>query len=175
MAELGLDSLRHGEVAQARTLDWQLRTAFGGGCAGAFVYAWTDEWFRGGGEVEDWKFGLTTRRREPKPALSAVRRAFAEVPFARATAWPRVSVIICSYNGARTIRDTCEALRRLNYPRYEVILVDDGSTDETAAIGQEYGLTVIHTENRGLGRARNTGLDAAPGEIVAYYDNDAYP
>src|SRR5213594_1925827 len=81
MSELGLDSLRHGENAQASVIDWQIRTAFAGGCAGAFVFAWTDEWHRGGYDIKDWKFGLTERDRRPKPALGAVRAAFAEVPF----------------------------------------------------------------------------------------------
>ena len=44
---------------------------FAGGCAGAFVFAWTDEWFRGGYDIDDWDFGLTTRDRRPKPALAA--------------------------------------------------------------------------------------------------------
>ena len=48
LAELGLDSRRHGEDTQARTLEWQIRSTFGSGCAGAFVFAWTDEWQRGG-------------------------------------------------------------------------------------------------------------------------------
>src|SRR5437867_5908653 len=73
MAEMGLDSYRNGETVQAQTLGWQLRTAYSGGCAGLFVYAWTDEWFRGGADVEDWKFGITDKNREPKPALAAVR------------------------------------------------------------------------------------------------------
>src|SRR5690606_8354001 len=59
MAELGLDSLRHGELDQACAVDWQIRTSFAAGCAGAFVFSWTDEWHRGGEEVEDWAFGLT--------------------------------------------------------------------------------------------------------------------
>src|SRR5204862_2319088 len=42
MSELGLDSVRNGESAQARSLDWQVRTAFAGGCAGTFVFSWTD-------------------------------------------------------------------------------------------------------------------------------------
>src|SRR5207244_1210027 len=79
MAEIGLDSRRNGEEAQARTLDWQVRTAFAAGCAGAFVFAWTDEWFRGGAEVDDWCFGLTRRDRGPKPALAAVSRACREI------------------------------------------------------------------------------------------------
>src|SRR5438034_32915 len=79
MAEMGLDSLRHGEATQAQVLGWQVRTSFAAGCAGVFVYAWTDEWFRGGAEVEDWMFGITARNRALKPALTAVREAFNEV------------------------------------------------------------------------------------------------
>jgi hypothetical protein len=44
MAEIGLDSRRNGEEQQAGVLDWQVATAFSSGCAGAFVFAWTDEW-----------------------------------------------------------------------------------------------------------------------------------
>ena len=175
MAEMGLDSYRNGESAQAHSLDWQVRTAFSGGCAGLFVYAWTDEWFRGGAEVDDWKFGITDRDRQPKPALAVVRKAFQEGPFAWDVPWPRVSVVVCSYNGARTIRDCLEGLQRMEYPNYEVIVVDDGSTDRTAAIAGEYHCEVIRTENRGLSNARNTGWRTATGEIVAYIDDDAYP
>ena len=69
MAEIGLDSRSNGEAAQAQSLDWQVRTTFESGCAGAIVFAWTDEWHRGGNEIEDWDFGLMTRDRQPKPAL----------------------------------------------------------------------------------------------------------
>ena len=175
MAEIGLDSRRNGEAGQAESLDWQVRTAFAAGCAGTFVFAWTDEWHRGGYDVEDWDFGLVTRDRRPKPALGALGAAYAEVPFPPGLAWPRVSVVVCSYNGARTIRDTLAALARVEYPDFEVIVVDDGSTDATAAIAREHGVRVISTENRGLSAARNTGWRAATGEIVAYIDDDAYP
>ena len=176
MAEIGLDSYRNGEETQARMLDWQIRSAFAAGCAGAFVFAWTDEWFAGGSEVKDWNFGLTRRDRRPKPALAAVRDAFADAPFPSNLRWPRISVIVCSYNGARTIRDCLDGLLKLEYPNFEVIVVDDGSTDATAAIAREYGfLRLISTENRGLSNARNTGMEAATGEIVAYLDDDAYP
>jgi GT2 family glycosyltransferase len=175
MSELGLDSLRHGERAQAQVLDWQVRTAFATGCAGAFVFSWTDEWYRHGHDVEDWAFGLTRADRSPKPALGAVREAFAEVPLAPSLPWPRVSVVVCTYNGARTMRDCLEGLRRLAYPDYEVIVVDDGSSDATAAIARRYDCRLIRTKNRGLSAARNTGLEAATGEIVAYLDDDAYP
>jgi len=175
MSEIGLDSRRHGEHLQARTLDWQVRSAFAAGCAGAFVYAWTDEWHRSGEDVEDWDFGVTRRDRSPKPALRAVRDAFADVPFAPSLPWPRVSVVVCTYNGSRTISECLDSLARLDYPDYEVIVVDDGSTDGAAAIARRYACRLIQTENRGLSSARNAGLGAATGEIVAYLDDDASP
>ena len=175
MAEIGLDSRRQGEAAQAQSIDWQVRTAFAEGCAGAFVFAWTDEWHRGGSDVEDWDFGLTTRGRDPKPALAALRDAYAQVPFPEDAPWPRVSVVVCSYNGARTLRDTLEGLARVHYPNFEVIVVNDGSTDSTPALAAEYDVRLINTDNCGLSSARNTGWQAARGEIVAYIDDDAYP
>src|SRR5205814_2768655 len=104
------------------------------GCSGAVVFSWTDEWYRGGAEVDDWAFGLTDRERRPKPALAAVQRAFGELPFSPDLPWPRISVVVCIYNGERTVRDCCEGLRDLDYPNYEVIIVDDGSKDATARI-----------------------------------------
>jgi GT2 family glycosyltransferase len=175
MAEIGLDSRRHGENEQAHSLAWQLRSVFSSGCVGAFVFAWTDEWYRGGHDIEDWDFGLTTRDRRPKSALSAVARVFADSPFSLDTKWPGISIVVCSYNGAKTIRDTLEGLKKLHYPDYEVIVVDDGSTDDTPVIAEEYGTRLISTENRGLSSARNTGYQAARKEIVAYIDDDAYP
>jgi len=118
---------------------------------------------------------LTTRERKPKPALAAVREAYAELPFPNQREWPAISVVVCSYNGARTIRDCLDGLQRLSYPNFEVIVVNDGSRDDTPAIAREYPVTLISTENRGLSNARNTGAEAATGEIVAYIDDDAYP
>jgi glycosyltransferase involved in cell wall biosynthesis len=175
MTELGLDSMRNGEEEQAESLGRQLRTAFAAGCAGTFVYAWTDEWHRGGEDVADWAFGLTDRARVPKPALAAVQDAYAEVPFPRNGQWPRISVVVCAYNAEPTIGECLDAAVRLDYPDYEVIVVDDGSTDATAELSRARPVRVISTENRGLGSARNTGLAASDGEIVAYLDSDAYP
>jgi GT2 family glycosyltransferase len=176
MAEIGLDSLTNGKEAQAKTLEWQLRTIFEAGCAGCFVFAWTDEWYRGGFDIEDWDFGLTDRQRRHKPAIQAVRHAFAEIPFPANRSWPRISVAVCSYNGAGTIRDTLEALQQLEYPDYEVIVVNDGSSNGVAEIAKEYDVRlIIHATNQGLSSARNTALEAATGDIVAYIDDDAYP
>ena len=175
LTEIGFDSRRHGQARQASVLDWQVRTAFAAGCAGAFVFAWTDEWHRGGYEVNDWDFGLTERSRRPKPALAAVQRAMLDAPLSPDLTWPRVSVVVCTHNGARTLRDCCEGLRALEYPDLEVIVVDDGSTDASAEIARSYGLRVLSTEHKGLSYARNFGLAAATGDIVAYTDDDARP
>ena len=177
MAEVGLDSLRNGETAQAETLDWQVRTAFAEGAGGMFLFSWTDEWYRGGHEIDDWAFGLTTRQREPKPALSAIARAYAGTPFEADRDWPSVSVVICTYNGGRTIGQTLERVAELDYPDYEVIVIDDGSTDATRQILAEFESVarVIHTANGGLSRARNLGMEQARGQVVAYLDDDAYP
>src|SRR5207253_11161596 len=101
--------------------------------------------------------------------------AFTTVHLAQGTPRPRISVVLSSSTEVRTIRDACEVLRRLDYPKYEVIVVDDGSTDDTAAIASQYDVRLIRTPNRGPSSARNTGLAAATGEIVAYLDDDAYP
>ena len=175
MGEIGLDSRRNGENVQAITLSWQLRMSYAAGCAGAFVFAWTDEWHRGGHDVEDWDFGLVDRERRPKASLRAVRDAFAEVPFAPSVTWPRISVVVCTYNGEKTIGTCLDNLACVDYPDYEVIVVDDGSTDATTAIAERYDTRLIRTDNRGLAAARNTGLAAATGEIVAYIDDDAWP
>ena len=86
---------------------------------------------------------------------------------------PRVSVVVCSYNGGRTLEKCLQSRVGLEYPEYEVILVDDGSTDDTPEIAARFPMVhAIHQENRGLSQARNVGLQAATGEIVAYTDSD---
>ena len=175
MTELGLDSLRNGEQAQGASLEVQLCATFESGCAGAFVYAWTDEWNRSGVEVTDWAFGLTRRDRRPKPALETVRSSYARAPFPSRERAPRISVVVCTYNGSRTLGECLEHLKHVDYPDYEVIVVDDGSTDSVPAIARASGFRVVCEGHNGLSGARNLGLMAATGEIVAYIDDDAYP
>src|SRR5262249_30950888 len=110
-----------------------------------------------------------------KPALSAVQRAFSEAPFPSNLYWPRISVVVCSHNGSRTIGECLQGISKLRYPNFEVIVVDDGSTDNTATIVAQYDLRFIRTPNHGLSHARNVGWQAANGEIIAYIDDDAYP
>ena len=175
IAEVGIDSRRNGEEVQARTLEWQVRHAFGTGAAGVFVFSWTDEWHRGGHEVTDWDFGLVDRERQPKQALAAARGAFGAIPFSPADCWPRVSVVVCTHNGERTLGQCLERANELAYPDFELIVVDDGSTDGSADIALARGATLVQTEHRGLSFARNAGVAKATGEIVAFLDDDAYP
>src|SRR5206468_1198187 len=125
--------------------------------------------------TEYWDFGLTSRTRHPKQALSVVRKAFEEVPFASEEAWPKISVVVCTFNGSRTIRECLEGIGKLRYPNYEAIVVDDGSTDGAGDIAAEYDVRLVRTENQGLSAARNLGWQSAAGEIVAYIDDDARP
>ena len=90
--------------------------------------------------VDDWAFGLVDRERRPKPAARAVAAAFADAPFSRERqrTWPRVSVVVCAYNAADTLEDCLRSLEQLTYPDYEIILVNDGSTDRTSEIGRAH-------------------------------------
>jgi len=175
IGELGLDSRSHGEAAQAHALDWQVSTSFASGCAGAFVFAWTDEWRRGGFDIEEWDFGLTDRARRPKPALRAAAGAFAQAPLRTSAEWPHVSVVVCSRNGAGTLRECLDGLLALDYPSFDVVVVDDGSTDATAELAAAYPFAVIGAGGRGLATARNAGLRSTNGEVVAFIDDDARP
>src|SRR4051812_1229148 len=140
LAEAGGDSIREGEAGQAAITSMHIRAAFEEGACGAIAFAWTDEWWRGGDSVTDWKFGLVDRDRKEKPAAAAVAAAFAEALFPREKqrTWPRVSVVVCAYNAADTLEDCLVSLERLNYPDYEIILVNDGSKDATSEIGHRH-------------------------------------
>jgi O-antigen biosynthesis protein len=175
VSEVGLDSRRNGVQAQARAVEWQVRHSFGTGAAGVFLFSWTDEWHRGGHDIADWDFGLVDRRRHPKPSLAAARQSFAGTPFPASGSWPRVSVVVCTHNGERTLTDCLERLVALPYPNYETIVVNDGSTDRSAEIARSFGVRVLDTPHSGLSFARNAGVAAATGEIVAFLDDDAYP
>jgi glycosyltransferase involved in cell wall biosynthesis len=176
LTEFGMDAVRAGEDHQAETLAWQVRSAFEMGAAGTVVFTWTDDWFTGGYQITDWAFGLVNAHRQPRKAYYAVQAAFQEPCPPLPEDPPKISVVVCAYNAAATMRDCLESLTKLSYPNYEAIIVDDGSTDGTGAIADEYPqFKVIHQPNRGLSGARNVGLQAATGEIVAYADSDAMP
>jgi GT2 family glycosyltransferase/DNA-binding beta-propeller fold protein YncE len=175
LAEAGADSIREGDDGQAAITASHIRVAFEEGAAGAVAFAWTDQWWRGGFDVEDWAFGLVDCHRNLKPAADAVARAFADAPFPAAARqnWPRVSVVVCAYNAADTLEDNLTSLERLTYPDYEIILVNDGSKDATADMAARHPrVRLVSIPNGGLSAARNVGLAQATGEIVAYTDAD---
>lgn len=175
LAEIGMDTIRHPENEQAEFLAGHIGEARLAGAAGLFVFSWTDDWFTGGHRIEDWAFGITRADRAPKAGYHAVREAYSAPLAALLPRTPRASVLVCSYNGGRTLAQCLSSLRELDYPDYEVIVVDDGSTDDTRAILADFpDVKAIHQPNRGLSAARNVALAAATGEIVAYTDSDCF-
>jgi len=196
LGEFGIDSLREGEARKCEMLAWQIENSFRAGLAGTVVFTFTDEWHKDGRLVEGWEMGLVTRDRQPKESFWAVQKKFRAAPHFSLPQYPKVSVVVASYNGARTLKLCLESLQRLNYPDYEIILVDDGSTDTTPKVAAEMErvgpsaagpgeerrarssapypplVCIRHEKNFGLSVARNTGIAAATGEIVAFTDSD---
>jgi GT2 family glycosyltransferase len=175
LGELGMDTLREGESAQADFLAGHAREARLAGLAGMFVFSWTDDWHTGGHPIHDWAFGITHADRSPKASYHALREMFEEGTAGLLEETPRVSVVVCTYNGGRTLEQCLRSLLSLDYPDYEVIVVDDGSTDGTRAILSRFpAVRAIHQPNRGLSAARNVGLREATGSVVAYTDSDCF-
>src|SRR6185436_16193158 len=88
-----------------------------------------------------------------------------------------VSVVVPARNAAKTIHETLHSISRQTYRALEIIVVDDGSTDETAAIAQRHSLDdprfrVISKPNGGVASARNEGIRVTTGEFVAFIDAD---
>lgn len=91
----------------------------------------------------------------------------------------KISVIVPAYNVQKYLKRCIESLLSQNYKIYELIIVDDGSTDGTAEIADKFAekydfIKVIHKRNAGLGMARNTGIDNATGEYLLFLDSDDY-
>ncbi len=178
LSEFGLDTIRKGEQAQADLLCQHVRTVFQSGLAGTIIFSWTDEWYTDGVDVVDWAFGIVTVDRRLKKSYEALkpflqdpsRPIWQRFPLEEA---PKVSIVVCSYNGARTLRDCLTSLGQLHYPDYEVIFVDDGSTDNSQEIVKDFPwVRNIQQANKGLSVARNVGIEASKGEIVAFTDSD---
>ncbi len=87
---------------------------------------------------------------------------------------PLVSAVIPTYNRAYVLREAIESALGQAGPNVEVIVVDDGSTDDTAALAREYGdvITYLFQPNCGAAAARNLGVKAARGDYVAFLDSD---
>ena len=87
---------------------------------------------------------------------------------------PRFSIIIPAFNSAATLARAIESVQKQSWPAYEIIVVDDGSTDATADVARQFGTTVrlIRQANSGVSAARNAGAAAATGDWLAFLDAD---
>ena len=87
---------------------------------------------------------------------------------------PKVSVVIATYNRANYIQETVESIFRQSFRDYELIVVDDGSTDDTGKILEPYHarLQYIYQANSGPSRARNVGVRHARAPWIAFQDSD---
>jgi glycosyltransferase involved in cell wall biosynthesis len=86
---------------------------------------------------------------------------------------PLVTVVVAVHNGERFLRPALESLYAQDYRPFEVVFVDDGSTDGSAEIARSFpGIRHVQQQNQGLAAARNTGLSLAEGELLAYLDDD---
>jgi len=90
-----------------------------------------------------------------------------------ASVTPRVSIIVPVHNGAETLPACLAAIKASEYPNFELIVVDDGSTDESGSIAEAMGCRVIvGNRNRGAAHARNLGVAVATGEVLLFVDAD---
>ena len=90
-----------------------------------------------------------------------------------------IRVIVPVYNVERYLRRCVDSILHQTYQDLEVLLVDDGSTDASGAICDEYAaqeerVTAVHQKNRGLSAARNAGLERAQGTYLCFVDSDDY-
>ncbi len=89
------------------------------------------------------------------------------------SAGPLISVVMAVYNGAAFLREALECVRRQTYPRLELIVVDDGSTDASGDIARSFAPAhYVHQSNRGIAASRNRGVALAGGEFLAFLDQD---
>ena len=92
--------------------------------------------------------------------------------------FPKVSVIIPTYNGADFLGDAIQSVLGQTYPNFELIVVNDASPDHTTEVVKQFDDSrlkyIIHEKNKGVGQARHTGFQASSGEIIALLDQDDY-
>jgi len=86
--------------------------------------------------------------------------------------WPLVSVVVPAYNAEKYLGKCLESLLGQTYSNLEIIVVDDGSTDSTAAVAKSFNVRYLHQENQGVGVTMNVGFKAATGDLIASLDAD---
>ncbi len=180
VTEFGLDTERHPEQEQADLLTAQLTQCLEAGIAGTTFFAWSDRWQNNGRAIDDWSFGLTRRDGSAKPSLAALGKLQNATHTHRDALPlenpPKFSVVVCSHNGAELLKTCLPACLAIDYPDFEVLVVDDGSSDATAHVVDGFpGVRLIQQEHLGLSVARNRGAEEATGDFIAYTDDDCEP
>jgi hypothetical protein len=153
---LGEASLTHGAAPKTPDIPWIIDTAVGCGVGGTVLREFS--------RTEPSTPGVLDAR--------ITRRTVRDLD----VEWPSISVVINAYNAEATLDECLYHCDRLEYPKLEVIVVDDGSTDATAAIaGARPRAELVTIPHSGLSVGRNVGYRSAHGELVVYLDADAYP
>jgi hypothetical protein len=117
LGEFGMDSIREGEAHQSEFLSWQIESMFRGGLAGTVVFSFTDDWFRGGLQIEDWGFGLTTRDRKPKESFRACAAPVSDRAAFSASKEHQSLGGCCHYNGCANAAELSRIARPVELPR----------------------------------------------------------
>src|SRR5688572_29492127 len=88
--------------------------------------------------------------------------------------YPRLGVVLPTYNRAQLLRRAIESVLAQSEPADEIIVVDDGSTDDTGAVARSFGeaVTYLRQDNRGVAAARNVGVSLLTTTFVAFLDDD---
>jgi len=177
ISEFGCDHKQHGHQRQLEIFSWFWQEVRAAGCSGGVWFTWSDNWRDPrGGVIEGWQFGLVGVTGGESPALEQAPHVFAQADeTGRPPEYgPQVSVLVCSRNGRERIGACLESLRRQSYADREVIVVDDGSTDGTAAfVAAEFPeVRLLELPPSGLGAARNAAAGAARGSYFAFLDDD---
>lgn len=109
----------------------------------------------------------TGTTKDEKPVLKTLKAGTSHI-------YPLISVIIPTYNRASMVAEAIESVLNQRFDTFELIVVDDGSTDETQKVlaGYNAAITVIRQANKGVSAARNKGIHAARGNLIAFLDSD---
>jgi GT2 family glycosyltransferase len=167
ISEFGLDATTAPPGRLEETFGWFEDECRRAAIAGTLWFAYTDEWHRGGRDVTDWRFGLVDRDRRPRMAVPPMASGENTGPPVL------ISVIVCTYNGSATLAACLESLESLNHSAYEVLLIDDGSTEDIGRIVRAFPeVRYLRQDHAGLSAARNLGMREAQGELLAYTDDD---
>ncbi|QQL45970.1 glycosyltransferase [Sulfuriroseicoccus oceanibius] len=177
VSEAGADVPREGESFQAEMMRWAYQSAADVGACGVCWFAWSGDWRApDGGRNDDWDFGLVAADGTERQALRDAREWLEQcdgLPQWESDNSVSVAVVVCTRNGGERIARCLEALLASRRPADEIVVVDDGSTDDTAAEVRRFpSVKLVSIEPSGLSAARNRGAEETSADWIAYTDDD---